>query len=413
MKKLVIILVVLVILGGGYWGYNQTKTIGPNSAISTKETMEVESSPIIYREGNNVVFGVAEINPNKTVEDSPACTVIENDLQYPMLQENNIEVTRLQDFLRREGDFPIPSTGYFGKITQTAVKSFQKKVGLTETGVVDLVTREKIKNLSCVVSGNERYLEKIKFLSPSVDQVLQRGQGIMFRWTSGFIASLAENRNQKYDIHIVDKATKNNYLLFSNVTRAGYYWQAGYKGHFNADGYSDGKYAIKVCLTGTNTCAISDYTFTLTSEKPTQVACFELPCFYDGKYSEGILGASDSPPDNTTAGYPYQFNVPVSMFVKLVMKTGMSTPGGLIGTENSNTLVVKVDGQEVFRDTLTVLITGKYKNGDYRDKIDEIDLGVLSKGPHSLEIFTTRGSYLSLDWFRLLPMSPQERYLDS
>jgi hypothetical protein len=61
----------------------------------------------------------------------------------------NVEVSKLQECLKYDGDFPIsiPITGYFGGITLDAVKKFQTKYGIEPVGVVDTMTRKKLNEL--------------------------------------------------------------------------------------------------------------------------------------------------------------------------------------------------------------------------------------------------------------------------
>lgn len=62
------------------------------------------------------------------------------------------EVTELQDFLISVGFLKTQSTGYFGLGTFTAVKQFQRSVGLNPTGYVGTLTKAKIKSQSCALS---------------------------------------------------------------------------------------------------------------------------------------------------------------------------------------------------------------------------------------------------------------------
>lgn len=50
------------------------------------------------------------------------------------------QVVILQDFLRAEGVFTLESTGYFGSITEGALKKYQTNNGLTATGMIDAAT---------------------------------------------------------------------------------------------------------------------------------------------------------------------------------------------------------------------------------------------------------------------------------
>jgi peptidoglycan hydrolase-like protein with peptidoglycan-binding domain len=49
--------------------------------------------------------------------------------------DSGADVTRLQDLLRDAGYFPRSSTGYFGEVTEAAVKDVQRAKGLTVDGI--------------------------------------------------------------------------------------------------------------------------------------------------------------------------------------------------------------------------------------------------------------------------------------
>lgn len=56
-------------------------------------------------------------------------------------------VTQLQSDLKKLGYLSVNPTGYFGSLTKTAVKKFQKKYGLTQDGIAGNVTLTKISKL--------------------------------------------------------------------------------------------------------------------------------------------------------------------------------------------------------------------------------------------------------------------------
>lgn len=61
------------------------------------------------------------------------------------------EVSELQDFLIAGGFLKTQATGYFGLGTFSAVKMYQKSVGLSSTGYVGALTKAKIKERSCAL----------------------------------------------------------------------------------------------------------------------------------------------------------------------------------------------------------------------------------------------------------------------
>ncbi len=78
-----------------------------------------------------------------------ACTNIELNLKMRARDGQAREITRLQDFLRERGHFARNSTGYFGEVTLDSVKKFQRENGISQTGFVGPLTRERIKSLTC------------------------------------------------------------------------------------------------------------------------------------------------------------------------------------------------------------------------------------------------------------------------
>jgi len=61
---------------------------------------------------------------------------------------NSEEVRALQNVLAREGFFSGSATGYFGPMTESAVKNFQRARGLEALGVVGVQTRAALNSLS-------------------------------------------------------------------------------------------------------------------------------------------------------------------------------------------------------------------------------------------------------------------------
>ncbi len=78
------------------------------------------------------------------------CTNLQNNLRLRSLDSStNFEVSKLQDFLQERGYLNTETTGYFGKLTQNAVKSYQSSKNLYPTGYVGYYTRSAIQIDSC------------------------------------------------------------------------------------------------------------------------------------------------------------------------------------------------------------------------------------------------------------------------
>ncbi|MFA5792185.1 MAG: peptidoglycan-binding protein [Candidatus Paceibacterota bacterium] len=89
---------------------------------------------------------VGDVDPNPASD----CVALQNNLRYRDRDVNkNGEVSTLQDFLQSQGYLNSEPTGYFGLMTQKAVKDFQKSNGISPTGYVGTITRAKIKVLTC------------------------------------------------------------------------------------------------------------------------------------------------------------------------------------------------------------------------------------------------------------------------
>lgn len=79
-----------------------------------------------------------------------ACTDLKNKMflgTRDVFVEN--EVSELQAFLNKKGYLNESPSGYFGSVTESAVKVFQKDNSLIVTGIVGKVTRDTIQKLSC------------------------------------------------------------------------------------------------------------------------------------------------------------------------------------------------------------------------------------------------------------------------
>ncbi|MFH1188664.1 MAG: peptidoglycan-binding protein [bacterium] len=92
-----------------------------------------------------------------------------SDLHYGSQGE---EVSELQEFLSYDVDV-YPSglvTGYYGTLTENAVKQFQKQSGLSETGIVDAQTREQLNKKEKISSSDEVALSPIPTTAPEEQQ---------------------------------------------------------------------------------------------------------------------------------------------------------------------------------------------------------------------------------------------------
>ena len=101
---------------------------------------------ILYNQINS-----ASVQTTATTTDSSKCANLTSDLKYTESDttQNNNTVSILQNFLSRKGYLKVTATGYFGKLTLSAVKAFQSDNGISPTGEVETLTRTAIQNLDC------------------------------------------------------------------------------------------------------------------------------------------------------------------------------------------------------------------------------------------------------------------------
>lgn len=87
------------------------------------------------------------------------------------------KVMMLQDFLRAEGHFNLPSTGYFGPVTTAALKNYQTANGLTPTGILDtetlaVIQTEMASGEVVVDAAMSRHPEKVPMILQAVKNIL-------------------------------------------------------------------------------------------------------------------------------------------------------------------------------------------------------------------------------------------------
>jgi hypothetical protein len=93
-----------------------------------------------------ISFAQSDIN---TTQVGKGCVAIANSIGFRDRDFNkNGEVSVLQDFLHSKGYLNSTPTGYFGLMTQGALKNFQRDNGISSTGYFGSITRAKVKILT-------------------------------------------------------------------------------------------------------------------------------------------------------------------------------------------------------------------------------------------------------------------------
>jgi hypothetical protein len=84
-------------------------------------------------------------NPSPTASPAPTSTFVPLTKGMDDKKTNNNKVRELQTLLTKKGYYTGPPTGLFGDMTEDAVKYFQGKNGLPQTGIVDEATMTKLR----------------------------------------------------------------------------------------------------------------------------------------------------------------------------------------------------------------------------------------------------------------------------
>lgn len=131
--------------GGSNWVPVTAKiTCGPVSMNSETSLTASVANSFDTQNSPDINSYSSALNNNLT------CTLLSKNIQY---RDNDVSsggaVSKLQAFLKAKGYLSSGVTGNFGDTTFGAVKAFQVVNGLAETGYVGVMTRNKIKDLSC------------------------------------------------------------------------------------------------------------------------------------------------------------------------------------------------------------------------------------------------------------------------
>lgn len=136
MKKFFLALLVTLVFSFAVWFPGSTLAEGTQAQIDALiaqivQLQQVLSALIMAKNGGNCA------NLTKTLA----------------LGSSGTQVTKLQNFLKQQGDFKSTANGQFGPVTEIAVRKFQARKGLVSSGpnwgVVGSATRAKIKAISC------------------------------------------------------------------------------------------------------------------------------------------------------------------------------------------------------------------------------------------------------------------------
>jgi len=196
----------------------------------------------------------------------PTCPFVTQNLQKGYYETESVEVKLIQKVLSQQGVFSGNPTGYFGQSTETAVKAFQAKNGLNQTGIIDDTTRSRLCTLflgSYSSSGNINGADIIVSDFSYAPQTVNPGSSILLAIKEKNIGSV-EAPNHNFDLYL------NNFRVLTGVLSSlkpneergvsVYQWTCP----------QDGIYNFRIVLDSVNTVAESNKT---NNEKTVTINC--------------------------------------------------------------------------------------------------------------------------------------------
>lgn len=235
---------------------------------------------------------VSETVSSQAQAQSQKCIVLTRSLYRGVSHK---EVSDLQQFLISKG-YSVSVTGYYGPMTEAAVKLYQKSKGVTPTGTVGPLTRAHIKNETCGPTiepgGNTGCLPGAKF-NYLTGELCSGDEGVVHvltpnvgeTWKLNDIKSIAwhgsKARSPQVSITLIPDVKCPNmalckiatYQISSNATNnGGYSWKVGsYEASNGATTVGPGKYFIEICETTGYKCDRSDTSFTISASNEASV----------------------------------------------------------------------------------------------------------------------------------------------
>lgn len=185
----------------------------------TATTMYVSSSPSeeeLVALITKLQRQLEEVRKNKV-----ACVLADVDLSIGDGEGDGLRdhVKNLQGFLKEKGYLAAEPTGYFGKLTRTALITYQKSAGLNQNGELSSSVRDTIKNLKCRKGYSVKKIEEknlseanstTKAVTP-VTSITLISSGNVAKWATvgysknGFKVVYSKNPNPTYPTRDGDK----------------------------------------------------------------------------------------------------------------------------------------------------------------------------------------------------------------
>ncbi len=170
-----------------------------------------------------------------TVSASVVCTNLTNDLSYGATDSySGGSVTMLQNFLSAEGYFTPTPNGHFGPATLAAVVSFQAGHAIPSTGYVGSLTRSAITTASCSTNSVSTTNSSAPVTTPAT--VVSSSNGIVTAPLAGTSLPIGQTytitwngvNKAGYTITLEDQTGLSYGFITPNTQTAGsFIWQVG------------------------------------------------------------------------------------------------------------------------------------------------------------------------------------------
>ena len=124
--------------------YNQS-TVNAVRDLQRQANIQADGvyGPQTHRQIENGITKITENSSSSSNNNSSSSLVVKKG-------DRNDSVREIQNMLKATGHFNTNATGFFGDITENAVKSFQRKWDFTPSGEVTKMTMEKLEEVSAV-----------------------------------------------------------------------------------------------------------------------------------------------------------------------------------------------------------------------------------------------------------------------
>lgn len=267
---------------------------------------------------------------DSNTSNGSTCIYLTYDLKYKSLDKyTNDEVSKVQSFLQERGYLNAEPSGYFGLMTQNAIKSYQTNKGLVSTGYVGTYTRQMIQTDSCYgYNNNSNNNYNISVSTLMLDPINVSSTIYSYKNSSNvnsqssYLSSLRFKTNfefnslKRFNLSLVNTNLNTSAITFVNNSCIDYTQAACYNS-YNSNVYGNAEYYgyIDIDLRNSNLINGNNYYFTLRVTDPTSNSNykdftynFTYSTLGNTYYPYGQSNTQTYSQNLTSTVYPYGYN---------------------------------------------------------------------------------------------------------